>query len=167
MFAAYPEIRRPLWGHQACEVLCVLSAPPAVLPTRLREVTLTGGAPPLQRTVSSHRKLRQKANLENVPIWVPGRFQWDPQRDPKIVKICLRKPSKRARGKVSKKVFEKSPILTPSTCLNCDRGLQNQGFRIFEKGPHRDLQRLPFWKPFGVQNRPKTAPGGLQKNIQK
>ena len=40
------QILRALWGHQACEVLCVLSALPVVLPTGPPELPLTGGDPP-------------------------------------------------------------------------------------------------------------------------
>ena len=117
------------------------------------------GSPP-----KPSQKRSQNPTSKKIAFSAPNGSPTDPQGNPKIP---LRKLSKTHLRKSNEKVAKKSPNLTPSTCLNCVRGLKNHTFRVFEKNLQIDVQKPSFWKPFGVQNRKKVVLGRYQKKHQK
>ena len=74
-----------------------------------------------------------------APIWIPKTSQNQSNTGPE------RRPRKNFE-----KVAEKCANLGPCTCLNLVRGLRNTGFRVFRKRLQMNLQRPPFWRPFGL-----------------
>ena len=58
---------------------------------------------------------------------------------------------------------EKAPISTAWTCQNYSRVFKNRCFQVFSKSLKNDIQRLPFGRPFGLQNRKKSFWEGTQK----
>ena len=68
--------------------------------------------------------------------------------DLKITKSRFQRHPKTSSGICPEKVFLKGVILRSSTCLNCVRGLKNQGFDVFRKGPKNEPTRHPCWHHF-------------------
>ena len=67
---------------------------------------------------------------------------------PKIIKSRFQRHPKTSSEICLEKVLLKGVILRSSTCLNCVRGLKNQGFDVFRKGPKNEPNRHPFWHHF-------------------
>ena len=86
---------------------------------------------------------------------------------PKIIKSRFQRHTKTSSEICLEKVLLKGVILRSSTCLNCVRGLKNHTFRVFRKSLKIELQKPPFWRPFGLQNRKKVVLGRYPKNMQK
>ena len=42
------------------------------------------------------------------------------------------------------------------TCLNCVRGVQNQGFDVFTNSSNMEPKLARFWGQFGLPKRPKA-----------
>ena len=115
----------------------------------------------------SVQKVTSKSDLKKGIFLAPNGSPKAPQGDSKIIKIRFLRPSKTHLRKSTEKVTKKSPNLTPSTCVNCVRGLKNRTFRVFRKSLQIDVQNPPFWMPFGLQNREKVVLGRYPKKIQK
>ena len=82
---------------------------------------------------------------------------------PKIIKSRFQRHPKTSSEICPEKVFLKGVILRSSTCLNCVRGLKNQGFDVFRKGPKNEPNRHPFWHHFWVKYDQKWTRKGFQK----
>ena len=86
---------------------------------------------------------------------------------PKIIKSRFQRHPKTSSEICLEKVFLKGVILRSSTCLNCVRGLKNQGFDVFRKGPKNEPNRHPFWHHFWIKYDQKWTRKGFQKILQK
>ena len=96
----------------------------------------------------------------NSPFWAPF---WAP----KSSKIVSRGTPKTSSEICPEKVFLKGVILRSSTCLNRVRGLKNQGFDVFRKGPKNEPNRHLFWRHFWIKYDQKWTRKGFQQMLQK
>ena len=86
---------------------------------------------------------------------------------PQITKSRLQRHPKTSSGNCREKVFLRSAILRSSTCLKCVRGLQNQGFHVFEKGRKHSPTGSHFGTILGSELSPVDQKRGSKKCFKK
>ena len=80
----------------------------------------------------------------------------DPQWDSKISKNRFLRRLKIRFGKAHENQSQKGDFLRSLTCLNCVRGVQNQGFDVFTNSSNMEPKLARFWGQFGLPKRPKA-----------
>ena len=80
----------------------------------------------------------------------------DPQWDSKISKNRFLRRLKIRFGKAHENQSQKGDFFRSLTCLNCVRGVQNQGFDVFTNSSNMEPKLARFGGQFGLPKRPKA-----------